>query len=132
MIRLLRYWRVSQILCVCQRNRQEYSLFMHSYIQNSVFLIFGNVVTSNELHHPKKTFRNFLTLPPRGILEKPLNLFRQELLISTTHILFCFFFQSFFGGKNRNEMLIMSLKNKEIGTSCKKHLKTTIFSAVMP
>lgn len=26
----------------------------------------------------------------------------------------------------------MSLKNKEIGTSCKKHLKTTIFSAVMP
>lgn len=26
----------------------------------------------------------------------------------------------------------MSLKNKEIGTSCRKHLKTTTFSAVMP
>lgn len=45
---------------------------------------------------------------------------------------FVFSFSHFFGGKNRNEMLIMSLKNKEIGTSCKKHLKTTIFSAVMP
>jgi len=52
---------------------------MHSYIQNLVFLKFGNVVTSNELHHPKKTFRNFLVLPPRGIPEKPLNIFRQEL-----------------------------------------------------
>lgn len=106
---------------------------MHSYIQNLVFLKFGNVVTSNELHHPMKTFRNFLALPfPHGIPEKPLNLFRQELLISTTHILFCVFFQSIFWGKNRNEMVIMSLKNKEIGTSCRKHLKTTMFSAVMP
>lgn len=131
-IRLLRYWRVSADSLCLSKKPPIFPVYAFIYSEFSVSHFWQCRHLQRIAPSQDWTFTNFQTLSPRGILKKPLNLLRQELLFSTTHILFCFFFQSFFWGKNRNEMLIMSLKNKEIGTSCKKHLRTTIFSAVMP
>lgn len=129
-IRLLRYWRVSaDSLCSSKKPPRIFPVYAFIYSEFSVSQIWQCRHLQRIIAPSQENFQELSDTSSAWYTWETIeHISSGALLISTTHILFCFFFQSIFLGKNRNEMVIMNLKDKDIGTLCRcRELSPFIF-----